>query len=173
MVPTINQIVNAPEKQVRAILLALCEDDSVRHRAGTHYSALQLGASKGKRKAANDLFICLQCDQSFEKEENEHGDCRYHPGEFAFPANADINSDVWADYEPELHGEMDTPEYRESFPEVFTWTCCRWNVSKKGCTQGKHEAHPDRSKRERGDARGEGKDAARSDSSGEEDSEDN
>ncbi|KAK7416744.1 hypothetical protein QQZ08_011885 [Neonectria magnoliae] len=80
MAPSLDQIVNAPEQQVRTILLALCNDDGVRQRAVTHYDTLQPGTSGEKRKAAYSLFICLQCGEPFEKEDNVQGDCRYHPG---------------------------------------------------------------------------------------------
>jgi hypothetical protein len=73
----------APEQQLRAILLALCDDRSVRARAENHYRALKAADNPStglKRKAANDLFVCVQCDEAFTQEDNTETSCRYHPG---------------------------------------------------------------------------------------------
>jgi hypothetical protein len=73
----------APEHQLRAILLALCDDSSVRARALNHYRALKAADNPTtglKRKAWNDLFVCVQCDGAFSHEDNTETSCRYHPG---------------------------------------------------------------------------------------------
>ena len=73
----------APEHQLRAILLALCDDPAVLKRALNHYSALKAADNPTtglKRKAYNDLFVCVQCDEAFTNEDNTEESCRYHPG---------------------------------------------------------------------------------------------
>ncbi|KAH6990974.1 hypothetical protein BKA56DRAFT_667489 [Ilyonectria sp. MPI-CAGE-AT-0026] len=122
-------MMGAPEHQIRAILLALCDDTAVRQRALKHYAALQSFNSEAtglKRKAAGDLCICVQCDSPFYKEDNVQRACRYHP---------------------DVHGTWDTPENQEEYPEGFMWTCCDKAGDASGCTKGNHEAHPDRSKK--------------------------
>lgn len=82
---TLDRMMGAPEHQIRAILLALCDDRAVRQRALKHYAAVQSLNSEAtglKRKAAGDLCICVQCDSPFYKEDNVGRACRYHPGGF-------------------------------------------------------------------------------------------
>lgn len=81
----LDRMMGAPEHQIRAILLALCDDRAVRQRALKHYAAVQSLNSEAtglKRKAAGDLCICVQCDSPFYKEDNVRRACRYHPGGF-------------------------------------------------------------------------------------------
>ncbi|KAF5647524.1 uncharacterized protein FTJAE_1580 [Fusarium tjaetaba] len=92
----------APEQHVRAILLALLDDPSVKARALNHYRRLKAADNPVtglKRKAMNDLFVCVQCDQAFTHQDNTETSCRYHPG------------------------------------------------GRKGCTKGKHQADPAKSRR--------------------------
>jgi hypothetical protein len=73
----------ASEQQLRAILLALCDDSSVRALAENHYRALKAAddPSTGlKRKATDDLFVCVQCDEAFTEESNTETSCWYHLG---------------------------------------------------------------------------------------------
>lgn len=73
----------APEQQLRAILLALCDDRSTRALAENHYRALKAADNPStglKRKAADDLFVCVQCDEAFTQESNTETSCWYHPG---------------------------------------------------------------------------------------------
>ena len=55
------------------------------------------------------------------------------------------DDDIWADTDDWM--EPDSEEMREEFPEGFEWSCCQKQIDKPGCEKGKHEAHPDRSKR--------------------------
>ncbi|KAF4990068.1 hypothetical protein FGRMN_8687 [Fusarium graminum] len=136
----------APEHQVRAILLALCDDSSVRARAENHYRALKAADNPStgvKRKATTDLYVCVQCDGAFSHESNTETSCRYHPGSL----DVDDSEDFWADHDEDCHGEIDTVEMREEMPDGFAWSCCGKLGGRKGCTKGRHEADTMRSKR--------------------------
>jgi hypothetical protein len=61
--------------------------------------------------------------------------------------DVDDSEDFWADHDEDCHGEIDTPEMREEMPDGFRWSCCSNLGGSKGCTKGKHQADPDRSKR--------------------------
>ncbi|KAF5551761.1 hypothetical protein FNAPI_7367 [Fusarium napiforme] len=136
----------APEQHVRAILLALLDDPSVKARALNHYSRLKAADNPVtglKRKAMNDLFVCVQCDQAFTHQDNTETSCRYHPGDL----DVDDTGDFWADHDEDCHGEIDTPEMREEMPDGFRWACCDKLGGRKGCTKGKHQADPAKSRR--------------------------
>jgi hypothetical protein len=62
----------------------------------------------------------------------------------------DYDGDFWADHDERCHGTIDTDEMREEFPDGFTWNCCDNTGSEKGCVTGRHEAHPNRSKKASG-----------------------
>ncbi|KAF7553798.1 hypothetical protein G7Z17_g3395 [Cylindrodendrum hubeiense] len=145
----IDQLVRAPEHQIRAILLALCDDGDVSRLALKHFAAVRSfddEATGRKRKAVGDLFVCVQCDSPFSEEDNADGACQYHSGSLAL----DFETDVWADAD-EAHGDLDTPENREDFLEGFVWICCEKDANGLGCTKGKHAAHSGRFKKALGD----------------------
>ncbi|KAF5023118.1 hypothetical protein F66182_4813 [Fusarium sp. NRRL 66182] len=136
----------APEHHLRAILQALCDDPAVRARALNHYNALKAADNPTtglKRKAVTDLFVYVQCDRVFTREDNTEQSCLYHPGDL----DVDDSNDFWADHDENCHGEIDTPEMREEMPDGFAWSCCGKLGGSKGCTKGKHEFDPARSKR--------------------------
>ncbi|KAM6537641.1 hypothetical protein FALCPG4_003552 [Fusarium falciforme] len=146
---SLDELLNAPESQIRSVLRALCSDRTVQRHALEHFDALKEGSSGGggqKRKAAGELLICVQCDQPFTEEENDKKACWYHWGEL----EVDYDGDFWADHDERCHGTIDTDEMREEFPDGFTWNCCDNTGSEKGCVTGRHEAHPNRSKKASG-----------------------
>ncbi|KAJ3521682.1 hypothetical protein NM208_g13182 [Fusarium decemcellulare] len=148
--PTIDDMINAPEQQIRAILLALCEDQKVRRHALEHYEALQAAASSEtslKRKAKDDLFVCVQCGEAFTNDENHKEACCYHWGEL----EPDYDSMRWADHDERCHGTIDSDEMREAYPDGFIWNCCDELGDTTGCTLGRHESHPDKSKKGTGE----------------------
>ncbi|RSL64935.1 hypothetical protein CEP54_004460 [Fusarium duplospermum] len=124
--PTLDELLNAPESQVRR-------------------GPIEGGGQK--RKAAGELLLCVQCDQPFIEEENNRQACWYHWGEL----EVDYDSPAWVDWDENCHGTIDTDEQREEHPDGFTWNCCDNAGSEPGCTTGKHEAHPSRSKKGTGD----------------------
>lgn len=78
---TLGEIIAAPEHQVRAVLLALCDDQPTQAKAARLLESIR-GAQAGplKRKAAADVFVCMQCDEPFSSGDKRHGHCRYHYG---------------------------------------------------------------------------------------------
>lgn len=62
----------------------------------------------------------------------------------------DYDSPAWADWDENCHGTIDTEEMQEEYPDGFTWNCCDKTGSEPGCTAGRHEAHPNRSKKATG-----------------------
>ncbi|GAB1318159.1 hypothetical protein MFIFM68171_08369 [Madurella fahalii] len=77
----------AEDWQVRAILIALCDDDEVRKKALGYCRQLTgsgTSSSAPKRKRtpspSPDAAICVQCETMFIKHENTTKECRYHNG---------------------------------------------------------------------------------------------
>lgn len=60
----------------------------------------------------------------------------------------DYEAHVWADHDERCHGTIDSKEMREGNPEGFTWDCCNKPGDEAGCKLRKHEADPDKSRRE-------------------------
>ncbi|KAM0238129.1 hypothetical protein ACHAPO_004007 [Fusarium lateritium] len=134
---TLEDLLKAPEHQVRAILRALCYDKDIRDRALGHFGdllAIDTPNTK-KRKADDELCICVQCDDAFFKNDN---------GEL----EADYDAHVWDDHDEDCHGTIDSEEMRKAHPEGFIWTCCNKGGLEAGCKLGKHEADPLKSRRE-------------------------
>lgn len=46
--------------------------------------------------------------------------------------------DVWDDWVENKHGEIDTREHREEYPEGFEWHCCKKDGTLAGCKAGRH-----------------------------------
>ncbi|KAF4974375.1 hypothetical protein FZEAL_8707 [Fusarium zealandicum] len=150
----------APDHRIRAVLLALCSDSKVKRRALEYCDALQSADASGaqtetaatsvaagtKRKATSDLFVCVQCDETFTSGDNNDKECAYHWGEL----EVDDSRDFWADHDENCHGIIDTEEMRDEYPEGFIWSCCDQLGNTTGCKFGRHESHPDKSKRETG-----------------------
>lgn len=78
----LEKMLKAPDYQVRAILLSLCDDSDIREKALSRFAALDVFDKPSKRKAVEDIHVCVQCDEPFTCEDNEFGDCMYHPGGF-------------------------------------------------------------------------------------------
>ncbi|GKT98447.1 hypothetical protein FLAG1_03944 [Fusarium langsethiae] len=142
---TLEDLVQAPEHQIRAILRALCRDTDIRARALEHddLQAIDTPSDTKKRKAGDELCICVQCDEAFFNNDNTVT-CCYHWGEL----EVDYDAHVWADHDERCHGTIDSEEMRKENPEGFTWTCCDKPGDKTGCKLGKHEADPLKSRRE-------------------------
>lgn len=58
-------------------------------------------------------------------------------------------ADIWNQLDIDDWEEPDSEGFRCDVPEGFEWECCRNALHIKGCVRGRHEAHPDRSKRGR------------------------
>lgn len=159
----------APEPQVRAVLVALCQDRDTRARALGFFEGLLLAIDKRantlKRKADDELCICVQCDEAFYKNDNtDNTACSYHWGEKCqYGSEAitnheshigsleiDYQAPIWADDDEARYGNVDTKENRQEYPEGFVWDCCNVPGDEPGCKLGKHEANPMKSRREAG-----------------------
>lgn len=90
---TLDELLKAPEAQIRSVLRALCSDRTIQRHALEHFDALKSEEGSGgggqKRKAAGDLLICVQCGQPFTEEENDRKACWYHWGE-CLPVSTDV-----------------------------------------------------------------------------------
>ncbi|CAH0055969.1 unnamed protein product [Clonostachys solani] len=144
------QVLRAPESVVKQLLLALCEDKDVEKIALARLNAMpkSSGASQGsgrKRKATDDLAICVQCESPFYKDDNRPKDCLYHPGE----SEVDWDSSAWVDHDENCHGEIDSDSMRKEHPEGFIWSCCdKTGEESAGCTRGYHESDPNKAWKE-------------------------
>lgn len=88
----IDRLIQAPEPILRAVLLALCRDDTVRLKATQYMDQLvecvvvepkDAARDSGslKRKAATEPRTCVRCEEVFIEDDNSEDDCLYHPGE--------------------------------------------------------------------------------------------
>lgn len=81
------KISKAPDKLVRAVLIALCDDSDVERKAVEYLSSLTAWAGNAdsrsrKRKAESDIHICVQCKDAFYDDENVGKPCLFHGGMF-------------------------------------------------------------------------------------------
>ncbi|KAK4209183.1 hypothetical protein QBC37DRAFT_430711 [Rhypophila decipiens] len=153
---TINALAVASDHTVRAILIAVCDDSGVRAKALDYLKQLEPEAIRRakslpepakKRKTTSGLAICVQCEESFDPDDNQVKECRYHNGEL----EPDDDSDFWADHDERCHGTIDSDFCRKEYPQGFIWTCCDKLGDEEGCKLGRHEANPERNKRRRDD----------------------
>ncbi|KAI0635710.1 hypothetical protein C8Q77DRAFT_587857 [Trametes polyzona] len=88
--------------------------------------------------------VCANCGEEYDAgAEREPDECKYHPGEL------EVNEDAFVDWDEDVHGPMDTPENRESYPDNFIWTCCDLDGTKEGCTRDEHEPEEESHQRKR------------------------
>lgn len=64
----------------------------------------------------------------------ELGNCIYHDGHL----DVDYDDDFWADHD-ECHGDIDSMELRNKFPEGYTWDCCNQRGDVDGCKSEWHQ----------------------------------
>lgn len=79
---------SASGDELRAVVLALCKDTPVMLRVVDHIKKLRdahANASKTgeKRKASDQVFICVRCGEAFSEEANDSKACTYHHGKCA------------------------------------------------------------------------------------------
>lgn len=167
-----DRILLAPEPLIRAVLVALCDNERLHARSLRYLDRLeklhpgpeaptsshpQPTGSRllGKRKAPEPPppQICIQCKHAFLPDSNNPQACAFHHGSL----NIDPTHRTWA---PTGAGagagqassqRQDTDENREDRPDGFLWSCCARGGAGPGCTEGEHLAvrADDRSKRPR------------------------
>lgn len=168
-----DRIFLAPESLIRAVLVALCDNERLHARSLSYLDSLEklhppttsTGATKiqahtnihpqptgsrllGKRKAPEPPppQICIQCKRAFFSASNNPHACAFHHGRMDMnPSHQDWAGD---DSHKKCH---DTDDNREDKPEGFLWSCCGRGGAGPGCTEGEHLAvrADDRSKRPR------------------------
>jgi hypothetical protein len=65
--------------QAKAILLALCNTPAICSKVASYAKRLNQEESK-KRKPESSIAICVQCDQPFDREDNDDNICVHHEG---------------------------------------------------------------------------------------------
>lgn len=77
---------SAPGHHVKAVLLSVCSDMEVKNHVVSRLDALtqfeSAGETNRKRKADDDLAVCVQCEDPFSKDDNPFGSCFYHTGSY-------------------------------------------------------------------------------------------
>lgn len=140
-----DRLISAPDAQLSAVLVALCDDDRVQARALKYLAELQsyatqLAGSPGdpvgnpapgdasgsnplKRKALAsepdqlEIQLCIQCKHAFAPADNTSKACMYHNGELRIVRD----HDVWDDWDEGVMGDKNTPENEEDNPEGWSW----------------------------------------------------
>ena len=60
----------------------------------------------------------------------------------------DYESSQWDDHDENCHGRIDSDFCRSEYPEGFVWDCCNRAGTEDGCRMSRHEADPDKNKRD-------------------------
>lgn len=174
-----DRILLAPEPLIRAVLVALCDNERLHARSLRYLDRLEKlqppllstgitdfeapagtqphpTGSKllGKRKAPEPPSprICIQCKHAFHPDSNSPQACAFHHGNL----NLNPSHRTWAgpgagQASQQYPPRQDTDDNREDRPEGFLWSCCGRAGAGPGCTEGEHLAvrADDRSKRPR------------------------
>lgn len=168
-----DRILLAPEPLIRAVLVALCDNERLHARSIRYLDRLEklhpapasTGPTKpeapadippqppsskllGKRKTSEPPppQLCIQCKHAFLPDGNNPQACAFHHGRL----DIDPSHRTWAGPD-RARQHNDTDDNREDRPEGFLWSCCGRGGARPGCTEGEHlavRAH-DRSKRRR------------------------
>ncbi|KAK4227822.1 hypothetical protein QBC38DRAFT_363429, partial [Podospora fimiseda] len=142
MTLTVDDILSAPDDDLRAAIRAICTDDNkVRDRLATYLHKVQNPAAKlAPKKSKNapkvdpsGIFLCGQCEKTFLEPDNHETACTYHTGE------CEVNEEAWQDMYTEADPDYDNPEMRKSFPKGFQFECCGEIGDHPGCKTGKHK----------------------------------
>lgn len=60
----------------------------------------------------------------------------------------DYDGEEWVDWD-DAHGEIDTLENREEYPQGFMYKCCQGDGDSRGCKRGPHVSRMTSVKRSR------------------------
>lgn len=164
-----DRILLAPEPLIRAVLVALCDNERLHARSLNYLDRLEklhappppAGTTKpnaptdaqpqpaslkllGKRKAPEPPppQICIQCKHAFLPEGNNPQACAFHHGRL----DIDPTHRTWSAGGGAEHASRNQPRYndtednREDRPEGFLWSCCGRGGAGPGCTEGEHLA---------------------------------
>ncbi|KAJ5793802.1 hypothetical protein N7457_000401 [Penicillium paradoxum] len=75
--------------------------------------------------------ICIYCREPFDVTRNSRTSCKYH----VFP---DMINHEFLYVETEAEASFDNDEFRQAFPENFTYACCGSDLTGKQCQVGWH-----------------------------------
>ncbi|KAF3937404.1 hypothetical protein ABW19_dt0207080 [Dactylella cylindrospora] len=132
------------EDNLRSILRSLCDDPKTLKKAETHFTKLNTVRTTNSKKRGSESMtsVCVQCNESFNEEENASKSCQYHTGH----REVDFESEVWEDM---WEGDMKQTDFEdeglvEEWPEGYRWTCCDEEGDHPGCRKGKHASKRDR-----------------------------
>lgn len=172
-----DRLLLAPEPLIRAILVALCDNERLQARSLLYLDRLEksqvtqtsTGTTRpenssgshpqltstiplGKRKAPEPPppQICIQCKLAFLSNSNNPQACAFHHGAMEIEPSHRV---WWSQDAQHALQNNNTEETREDRPEGFNWSCCGRGGAGPGCTEGEHLAirADDRSKRRRVD----------------------
>ncbi|KAK1830190.1 hypothetical protein QBC39DRAFT_411673 [Podospora conica] len=156
---TLNSLNQASEASVRAILIAVCDDDETKEAALAYLAQMEPDTTQiakdlpavadrraGKRKAVG-LAICVQCEEAFDEGDNQAKRCLYHAGEL----QPDFDHEFWSEIDPDSYTETSPEAFGPSRLQGFVWSCCDQGAEEPGCRFSRHVADPSRNKRSRGD----------------------
>ncbi|KAI9149029.1 hypothetical protein HJFPF1_11074 [Paramyrothecium foliicola] len=142
----------APERHLRAVLQALCNDGELDTKINkmlgdlsnleTSFSGADTStpdAAGSKRKLDEQgLEICVYCDNAFCNATNSENACRSHESDAEM--EVDEEGDFWADHDEDCHGEIDLDELRKEYPNGYIWSCCDQKGSQPGCRKHPHKS---------------------------------
>lgn len=164
-----DRILLAPEPLIRAVLVALCDNERLHARSLRYLDRLEklhppptpTGTTKpeaptsshpqpagsrllGKRKAPEPPppQICIQCKDAFLPGSNNPQACAFHHGSLDIDPSHSTWAGTGAGAGPGQASSQrqDTDENREDRPDGFLWSCCSRGGAGPGCTEGEHLA---------------------------------
>ena len=81
-------IISCPDNVAHSVLIALCQDKIIREKAAGHVATLMeagagkplKGEAKDSKRKAEEIEICIQCNEAFLESENSDDACTWHDG---------------------------------------------------------------------------------------------
>ncbi|KAI9060985.1 hypothetical protein FKP32DRAFT_960351 [Trametes sanguinea] len=139
-------IATVPEERVREAFAALVDAlPTVTERVFQMLVANRAEDGREEQQAGHSRSVeCTKCGEEYDTgTPRQPRECRYHKGRL------EVNYAAFVDWDEDVHGEMDTAQNREEYPENFRWTCCRRDGTRAGCVHGEHEPDKGQSGRKR------------------------
>ncbi|KAF7128526.1 hypothetical protein CNMCM5793_003314 [Aspergillus hiratsukae] len=86
-----------------------------------------------RKRLRRRYALCFNCEEEYDVTLNDEVSCLYHP-ELPEP-----DEDAWADHDEYVHGDINTKEMREEYPDGFYYPCCDREYGEEGCEVDWHE----------------------------------
>ncbi|KAF9532629.1 hypothetical protein CPB83DRAFT_631578 [Crepidotus variabilis] len=123
-------IATVSETRLRQIMRELIEIDITIEAALTKELVT---VKRGTQNIVPRWETCAVCDDEYDTNTlRENTECIFHPGEL------EVDQEMFADWDEDCHGPMDSSETRREYPENFAWTCCNDDGNSAGCARGEH-----------------------------------